>query len=265
MAPTEGRRLDARLTGYDDRTGGTAARAGARRRARQAAVLGVVALAVLGYAAFEFAGNVTSHGAAQSASAAGRRASQPVSRAAASASAASAAAARAAASAKAAATPTATAPRTAAAPQVRTIVPVSAEAFGPDGTADGDNPQTAGRVLADPASGWLSQWYATPNFGDLKQGTGLLLDMGRTVNIATVRLTLGGYPGANLELRLGSKPELGSLPIVASASNAGTVLSLPLKAPVRARYVLLWFTKLPPDGAGTYQAFVHGVTVQGQP
>ena len=230
---------------------------GARRRARLAVALGVVALAVLGYAAFEIVGHVTSH--PESGPAAGQRASQAVSRAAASASAASAAAASAAASAKAVATPTATA----AAPQVRTIAPVSVEAFGPDGTANGDNPQTAGRVLADPADGWLSQWYATPNFGDLKQGTGLLLDMGRTVTIATVGLTLGGYPGANLELRLGASPELGALPVVASASNAGTVLSLPLKAPARARYVLLWFTKLPPDGAGTYQAFVHGVTVRG--
>ena len=237
---------------------------GARRRARLAVALGVVALAVLGYAAFEFAGHVTSH--PESSPAAGQRAGQAVSRAAASASAASgsaasAAAASAAASANAVATPSATA----AAPQVRTIAPVSVEAFGPDGTANGDNPQTAGRVLADPADGWLSQWYATPNFGDLKQGTGLLLDMGRTVTIATVGLTLGGYPGANLELRLGASPELGALPVVASASNAGTVLSLPLKAPVRARYVLLWFTKLPPDGAGTYQVFVHGVTVRGQP
>jgi hypothetical protein len=221
--------------------------------------MGAVALAVLSYAAFEFVGHVTSHRAVQPAPAAGQRASQPAPQAAASASAASAAASA------AAATPTATAPSTAAAPQVRTITPISAEAFGPDGTADGDNPQNAGRVLADPASGWLTQWYATPNFGALKQGTGLLLDMGRTVTIATVRVTMGGYPGANLELRLGTIPELGALPVVAAASNAGTVLSLPLKTPARARYVLLWFTKLPPDGAGTYQVYVHGVTVRGQP
>ena len=219
-----------------------------------------MALAVLGFAAFEFAGHVTSHGAAQPAPAA----EQQASKAAASASAASAAAASAAASAQAAPTPSATAPRTAAAPPLRTIAPVSAEAFGPDGTADGDNPQNAGRVLTDPADGWVTQWYATANFGALKQGTGLLLDMGHTVTIATVRLTLGSYPGTNLELRLGTSPEFGALPVVASANNAGTVLSLSLKAPVRARYVLLWFTKLPPNGAGTYQEFVHGVTVQGR-
>ena len=148
---------------------------------------------------------------------------------------------------------------------MRTIVPVSAEAFGPDGTADGDDPQGAGNVLTDPASGWVTQWYATANFGALKQGTGLLLDMGRTVAVAAVRLTLGSYPGTSLELRLGASPEFSALPVVASASNAGTVLSLALKAPVRARYVLLWFTKLPPNGAGTYQVFVHAVTVRGQP
>ena len=220
----------------------------------------MVAFAVLGYAAFEFAGHVTSHGAAQPAPAA----EQQASKAAASASAASAAAASAAASAQAAPTATATAPRTPAAPPQRTIAPVSAEAFGPDGTADGDNPQNAGRVLTDPADGWVTQWYATANFGALKQGTGLLLDMGHTVTIATVRLTLGSYPGTNLELRLGTSPVFGALPVVASANNAGTVLSLSLKAPVRARYVLLWFTKLPPDGAGTYQEFVHGVTIRGR-
>jgi hypothetical protein len=224
-----------------------------------------VALAVLGFAAFEFAGHVTSHGAAQPAPAAGLQASKAAASAsAASASAASAAAASAAASAQAASTATATAPRTAAAPPLRTIAPVSAEAFGPDGTADGDNPQNAGRVLTDPADGWVTQWYATANFGALKQGTGLLLDMGRPVTIAAVRLTLGSYPGTSLELRLGRSPEFGALPVAASASNAGTVLSLSLKAPVRARYVLLWFTKLPPDGVGTYQEFVHGVTVRGR-
>lgn len=138
-------------------------------------------------------------------------------------------------------------------------------AFGPDGTADGDNPQNAVRVLSDPAAGWLTQWYATPNFGDLKTGTGLLLDMGRTVTITTVSLTLGGPPGASLQLRAGSTPALGALPVVTAATNAGDLLTMSLTAPAKARYVLLWFTRLPPDGAGTYQIFVHQVTVRGMP
>ena len=164
-----------------------------------------------------------------------------------------------------AATPTAAATPASVPPRAQTIVPVSAVAFGPQGTADGDNPQNAARVLSDPAAGWLTQWYATPNFGDLKSGTGLLLDMGRTVTVTTVRLTLGGPPGASLQLRAGSVPALSALPVVTAATNAGDLLTMSLATPAKARYVLLWFTRLPPDGAGTYQIFVHQVTVRGRP
>jgi hypothetical protein len=166
---------------------------------------------------------------------------------------------------QAAATATTTSPAAAVRPPEQAIVPVSAVAFGPQGTADGDNPQLAGRVLTDPAMGWITQWYATPNFGDLKQGTGLLLDMGRTVTVSTVKLTLGSAPGAELELRLGPTPDFSALPVVTTVTATRDTLTLPLTAPARARYVLVWFTRLPPDGAGTYQVLVHQITVQGEP
>ena len=211
--------------------------------------LAVVACGVLGYAAFKFTGQVSGHTtlAVRKAAASPRNvivtptlAPTP------------------------SATPSATA-HPAAVPQAQTIVAVSAIAFGPQGKADGDNPQAAAQVLTGSAPGWTSQWYATPEFGDLKQGTGLLLDMGHTVTITTVRLSLGSSPGAKVELRLGAAPALGSLPVVTTATATGDVLSLRLAAPVKARYVLVWFTRLPPDGAGTYQAIVHHVTIQGQP
>jgi hypothetical protein len=40
---------------------------------------------------------------------------------------------------------------------------------------------------------------------------------------------------------------------------------VPLGAPAHVRYVLIWFTKLPPDTAGTYQVSVYKISVQGQP
>jgi len=223
----------------------------ARRRAGLAAALGVAALAVLGYAAFEFSGQVT----------APRAASQPVSSQ-------QAVAKPLATHPPATPTPIATTavtatPKPTVAPQ--TLAAVSAVAFGPHGTADGDNPQIAARVLTDPAMGWVSQWYATPSFGDLKQGTGLLLDLGRTVTVTTVTLTLGSPPGTALELRLGAAPDLTALPVVTTATATRDQLSLPLASPAKARYVLLWFTRLPPDDAGTYQLFVHQVAIQGHP
>jgi hypothetical protein len=232
----------------------------ARRRAGLAAVLGVAALAVFGYAAFEFSGQVT----------APRAASQPVSSQQAAAKPPGPPGPPGPNATQPPATPTPIAttavtatPKPAVAPQ--TLVPVSAVAFGPQGTADGDNPQIAARVLTDPAMGWVSQWYATPSFGDLKQGTGLLLDLGRTVTVTTVTLTLGSPPGTSLELRLGAAPDLSALPVVTTATATRDQLSLPLASPARARYVLLWFTRLPPDDAGTYQLFVHQVAIQGHP
>jgi hypothetical protein len=207
-----------------------------------------VVLGVLGFAAFEFAGQVSRVGQVGQA---GKVTSHTAL--------------------TTPATPAATTPVLAPAPApalspvppVRTIVPVGAVAFGPHGTADGDHPQNAARVLTDPAQGWLTAWYTTPEFGALKTGTGLLLDMGRAVTITTVRLTLG-FPGADFQLRAGMAPDLSALPVVATATNAGDVASLPLPVPAEARYVLLWFTRLPPDGAGTYQVAVHQVTVRGR-
>jgi hypothetical protein len=228
----------------------------ARRRAGLAAALGVVALAVLGYAAFEFSGQVTAPRAASPPASDQQTAAKPPGPN----------------TTRPPATPAPTVttavtatPKATVTPLARTLVPVSAVAFGPQGTADGDNPQIAARVLTDPAMGWESQWYATPSFGDLKQGTGLLLDLGRTVTVTTVTLTLGSPPGTALELRLGAAPDLSALPVITTATATRDQLSLPLARAARARYVLLWFTRLPPDDAGTYQLFVHQVAIQGHP
>lgn len=215
-----------------------------------------MAFAVLGYAAFEFTGRVTGQATLTVQKARGSRQPEPAT--------AAPPAAPASHPGPATASPPTSAPPPAA-PRIRAIVPVSAVAFGPDGTADGDNPEAAGRVLTDPALGWTTQWYATPNFGNLKQGTGLLLDMGRTVTISSVRLTLGSSPGAAVQLRVGAAPDSGALRAVRTATATGDHLSLPLTTPARGRYVLVWFTRLPPDGAGTYRVSLHRVTVQGSP
>jgi cytoskeletal protein RodZ len=150
-------------------------------------------------------------------------------------------------------------PSPAAAP-VTELTPASAVAFGPAGTADGDNPQNGSLALSgDPATPWHTDWYATARFGNLKDGTGLLLDLGRTVTITGAAIRLGNIPGADLQLRAGTSAA--HLATVASHSGAGGLIRLRLASHVAARYLLIWFTQLPPDAAGTYQADVYGVTV----
>ena len=138
-----------------------------------------------------------------------------------------------------------------------------AEAFGPDGPADGDNPNNAmNAVRPSAAEPCTTQWYATATFGQLKSGTGLLLDMGRTVTVTRAAINLGVGSGADLQLRAGN--QAGNLHAVTSAAGVGGDVVLHLREPVRARYLLVWFTQLPAAANGQYQASVYHVTVDGR-
>ena len=147
---------------------------------------------------------------------------------------------------------------------VQVLTPVKAAAFGPGGTKTGDNPRHAAAVIdGGHATGWRSDWYATAAFGNLKPGTGLLLYMGRRVTITSAQIMLGGVRGADVQLRAGNAPVLADLREIASAAGAGGTVRMWPTATVHAKYVLIWFTRLPPDAKGTFQASVHDVHLHG--
>jgi transcriptional regulator with XRE-family HTH domain len=157
-----------------------------------------------------------------------------------------------------------TGPQAGAAARTRVLLPVSATAFGPTGPGSGDDPGGAGLAIDHSAStAWQTDWYATANFGGLERGTGLLVDLGQPATITAAYVTLGRFGGADLELRAGSTPALADLPTVAAATNAGGTVRLALATPVLARYVLIWFTRLPLDSTGTFQASVYNVRIIG--
>jgi hypothetical protein len=143
----------------------------------------------------------------------------------------------------------------------RAQTPVSAAAAGPGG---GDNPQLARRAIdGNHATAWRTDWYTTARFGNLYPGTGLLLDMGHPVTITAVRISLGSAPGARLRIRVGAARELARQPPAARVAARGSV-RLRLTRPAHGRYVLLWFTRLPADPAGTFQASVYDIRLEGR-
>jgi hypothetical protein len=144
-----------------------------------------------------------------------------------------------------------------------TLTVANATAFGPDGTSDGDNPGMASRVLRG-GGAWDSSWYATAEFGRMQSGTGILLDMGHAVTVNSVGLVLGSAAGADVQVRVGDSAGLESMSTAASMSNAHGTVHLPLNSPASARYVLIWFTKLPAESPGKYQVSLYKATVDGQ-
>lgn len=139
------------------------------------------------------------------------------------------------------------------------LTPRAMRSFDPSGPA-GD--------YGSPSRGRHTHWYTTAHFGNLQAGTGLLLDMGRPVQITGVRITLGALPGADLQVRIATTTmSERAFRTVARARNAGGPTRLATISPVRGRYVLIWFTRLPPAGSedGTYQASIHALTLYGLP
>jgi hypothetical protein len=156
----------------------------------------------------------------------------------------------------------------------RILVPVSASAFGPSGYGSGDNPQNAALAIDGSAvTGWRTSWYRSAAFGNLQAGTGLLIDMGRAVRIRKARIVLDPARGANLELLTGKNlgvltgrlPGLATEPVQARKVDAGGTVYLRLARPKRARYLLIWFTLLPPDSAGTFREAIYNVRLKGTP
>ena len=149
-------------------------------------------------------------------------------------------------------------------PAARVLVPVSAAAFGPGGVGSGDNPQLASMAIdASTATAWTTAWYRTAQFGNLKAGTGLLIDMSHRVRITSVRISLGSARGAELQVLTGNAPVLAMLHLKAAAGDAGGTLRLTLARPERARYLLVWITSLPPNSSGSFQASIYSISPKG--
>jgi putative peptide zinc metalloprotease protein len=155
--------------------------------------------------------------------------------------------------------------------------PVSAHGFDPldtQGDPNDENDGLAGYAIdGDPATAWRSQYYlGNPVFGGLKTGSGLILDMGRRVRLRSVRVAFGNEPGAgsgaDVAIELGDSDTLaastmGTFTTVASADGVGGTHTFRTSSPARGRYLLIWFTKLPPVGPDRFQAEIYGITVRG--
>jgi len=143
------------------------------------------------------------------------------------------------------------------------LKPVSAMPFDPFGDGQANTQLARLAIDGNPGTAWHTESYASAAFGNLKPGTGLLLDMGKTVTITSVRVLLGRVPGADFRVRVGAVASLPDLPAVAHASDVGGQVSLHLARPAHGRYVLVWFTQLPPSPSGTFQASVFAISLKG--
>jgi hypothetical protein len=137
----------------------------------------------------------------------------------------------------------------------------------PDKRKGRENDELAATVNdVDPDTAWLTSEYSTPNLDD-KDGVGLILDLGQPQDIQQVSLNLVGK-GSGLDVKVADRilPDPVLWTPLASAFAPKDRIDMRAPRPVTARYVLIWFTRVPPavdQGTGVYQGGVRSVVVSG--
>ncbi|ARQ69767.1 protein kinase family protein [Streptomyces marincola] len=136
--------------------------------------------------------------------------------------------------------------------------------FDPEGTGSGQNPELAPHAIdGDPTTAWQTKNYYGPSFGNLKDGLGLILDLGETQPISGI--TVEAMGSTTVEFRAAAA-DADSMPsgldgFEPLSDGTGDSLTLEADEPIETRYVLVWLTELPQGGDGNYRGRITDVTV----
>jgi hypothetical protein len=128
-------------------------------------------------------------------------------------------------------------------------------------------------VDGDETTGWETDQYNRANFGGLKPGMGVLINLGAPTKVEAVRVVVS-QQGATMELRTGttdpgptSDGDKQIAESYTSLSNpaedhSGTVVVFAVAEQQQTlQYLLLWVTKLPPNGEGKFALAINEISL----
>lgn len=132
-----------------------------------------------------------------------------------------------------------------------------------DGT---ENSKDVGAVIdGDASTHWqTSAYYRNGRFGNLKDGVGLILDLGKPQQVSSVTV---GFKGSTSVEFLATAEDTTEMPTSLGefskvSGGSGTEVELTAKRPITTRYVLVWLTELPMAEGGNYRGRVTEVKVR---
>jgi hypothetical protein len=146
----------------------------------------------------------------------------------------------------------------------------------------GDRSEVRGVELAidgDDSTGWETEHYTRANFGGLKPGMGILINLGKPTKVRDVKVVLNASGASAALLASSSDPGNSSDgdAIIAKFDKAGspfttvgqlqedvsgTVVVFP--ADQETQFLVVWISKMPSDGNGKFQVAIKEITVTGE-
>ncbi|WUH92206.1 protein kinase family protein [Streptomyces sp. NBC_00433] len=154
-------------------------------------------------------------------------------------------------------------------PPAAPLTIVGAKDFDPPPKGNGsETPSEIGRLTDhDPNTYWETSWYATADLGGLKDGVGVILDLGADHRVSGVTVNL---KGGETDLELWAAPSgtdsrptrLDGFQKVTGGSGSQQVTLKP-GTQVTSRYLLVWLTQLPKESDGTFRGRISEISVTG--
>jgi hypothetical protein len=139
--------------------------------------------------------------------------------------------------------------------------------FDPEGDPAEENTELAPLAVdGDPGTAWKTMtYYGNPQLGLLKDGVGLVVDLGSAKEVSSVQVDLVGQP-TDVELFAtpegqGSPSTVDGLTQVGRSNGAGQRATMKLDEPVSTQYLVVWLTSLPATSDG-FQGQIAEIVVR---
>jgi hypothetical protein len=163
------------------------------------------------------------------------------------------------------------------------LKPTGVVTFNPYGSPPGNTENQVsvqGAIDNSLSTAWSTSYYFNrPNFGGLKPGTGLLINMGKAVRLSQVEVLFSSNGGpTTAAIYLGNNPTdatataLSNFTLVSPSVSVSGDHKFPVSSQATGQYVLIWLTSLPklpktppgaPAGNTYYEGQIYNVVVTG--
>ncbi|MGI9018034.1 MAG: protein kinase domain-containing protein [Euzebya sp.] len=146
--------------------------------------------------------------------------------------------------------------------QTAPTVPVTLTSFDPEGGGSEHDSEVALLQDGDPQTRWTTERYTGADFGNLKSGVGILIDLGQTTQVAEVRL-LGLNEGQDLQLRTAAAQpaSIDDTTVVAEVGDAGSQIALTPPEAVSTQWLVVWITGELPAGDGGFRGAIGEIEI----
>ncbi|CAN5517715.1 hypothetical protein BH23ACT6_BH23ACT6_22690 [soil metagenome] len=140
------------------------------------------------------------------------------------------------------------------------IEPVGITSHDPQGDGDENNELTDLAIDGDSGTAWRSRTYLAENWGNLKDGVGLAVDLGEPTEVSEIDIEFpeGDY---RLEVYVGGEVSRSDMTQLGVADEASGEVNIATDEPIEGQYVLIWFTDAW-DGPNGEIVYVSEITLR---